>query len=62
MASRLHFYEDDELQGLAQKAGFGEAHLEHPDFEPLAREAGIPEEHLDLFRSRGGQLLVARKD
>jgi len=62
MASRLQFYEDDELVGLAQKAGFGEAHLEHPDFEPLAREAGIPEEHLGLFRGRGGQLLVARKD
>jgi SAM-dependent methyltransferase len=62
IASRLHFYEDDELKGLAQKAGFSEAHLEDPDFELFAREAGVPEEHLDLFKARGGgQLLVARK-
>ncbi|MGA2986913.1 MAG: methyltransferase domain-containing protein [Terriglobia bacterium] len=63
MASRLYFYEDHELLELARKAGFAEAHLEHPDFEPLAREAGIPEEHLELFKRRGGgQLLVARKE
>jgi SAM-dependent methyltransferase len=63
MASRLHFYEDDELKGLAQKAGFAQAHLEYPDYEPLAREAGVPEEHLGLFKGRsGGQLLVARKE
>jgi SAM-dependent methyltransferase len=62
MASRLQFYEDHELIELARKAGFGEAHLEHPDFEPLAREAGVPEEALELFKgSGGGQLLVARK-
>jgi SAM-dependent methyltransferase len=62
MASRLHFYEDDELLELAHKAGFAEAHLEHPDFEPLAREAGIPEEHMGLFKiSAGGQLMIARK-
>ncbi len=63
MASRLHFYEDHELLDLARKAGFGEAHLEWPDFEPLAREAGIPEEQLELFKGRGGgQLLIARKE
>ena len=62
MASRLHFYEDRELEELARRAGFGEAHLEWPDFEPLAREAGVPEEQLGLFKGRGGgQLLVARK-
>jgi ubiquinone/menaquinone biosynthesis C-methylase UbiE len=61
MASRLHFYEDQELQDLAQKAGFAEAHLERPDYEPLAREVGIPEEQLELFRGPdGGQLLLAR--
>jgi SAM-dependent methyltransferase/uncharacterized protein YndB with AHSA1/START domain len=63
IASRLHFYEDQELIELARKAGFGEAHLEWPDFEPLAREAGVPEEALDLFKGRGGaQLLVASKE
>jgi len=62
MASRLYFYEDHELEDLARKAGFSEARLEWPDFEPLARDAGIPEEHLGLFKGRGGgQLLVARK-
>jgi hypothetical protein len=60
MASRLHFYEDHELEELARTAGFGEAHLEWPDFEPLARDAGVPEEALELFKRRGGgQLLVA---
>jgi ubiquinone/menaquinone biosynthesis C-methylase UbiE len=63
VASRLHFYEDHELEELAHKAGFGEAHFERPDFEPLAREAGIPEEHLELFKGHGGgQLLIARED
>jgi SAM-dependent methyltransferase len=63
MASRLYFYEDHELVELARKAGFGEAHLEWPDFEPLAREVGIPEEALELFKGRGGgQLLLARKE
>jgi SAM-dependent methyltransferase len=63
IASRLYFYEDNELIDLARKAGFDEAHLEWPDFEPLGREAGIPEEHLGLFKGRGGgQFLFARKD
>jgi len=62
MASRLHFYEDQELEDLARQAGFDDAHLERPDFEAFAREAGVPEEHLELFRGRGGgQLLVAHK-
>jgi ubiquinone/menaquinone biosynthesis C-methylase UbiE len=63
MASRLYFYENEELLELARQAGFGEAHLERPDFEPLARAAGIPEEHMELFKGRsGGQLLIARKE
>ncbi|MGA3325198.1 MAG: methyltransferase domain-containing protein [Terriglobia bacterium] len=63
IASRLYFYEDHELEELAKKAGFGEAHLERPDFEPFAREVGIPEEALGLFMpGGGGQLLIARKD
>jgi SAM-dependent methyltransferase len=62
MASRLHFYEDQELLDMARQAGFAEVHLEFPDYEPLAREAGVPEEALELFRGHGGgQLLVARK-
>jgi ubiquinone/menaquinone biosynthesis C-methylase UbiE len=62
MASRLHFYEDQELEDLARKAGFAEAVVERPDFEQFAREVGIPEEFLGLFKGRaGGQLLIARK-
>ena len=62
MASRLYFYEDQELQELARKAGFDEAVVERPDFEQFAREAGIPEDFIGLFKGNsGGQLLVARK-
>jgi SAM-dependent methyltransferase len=62
MASRLYFYEDQELEELARKAGFAEATVEHPDFEQPAREVGIPEEFLGLFKGNaGGQLLLARK-
>jgi SAM-dependent methyltransferase len=62
MASRLFFYEDEELEELARKAGFDEVVMEHPDFEKFAIEAGIPEEFLRLFKGTGGgQLLVARK-
>jgi SAM-dependent methyltransferase len=62
IASRLHFYEDNELEDPARKAGFAEVHMERPDYEPLARKAGVPKEHLDLFRgSGGGQLLIAVK-
>jgi SAM-dependent methyltransferase len=61
IASRLHFYEDEELLALVRQAGWTEAHLEHPDFATLAREAGVPEEAWGLFQGRGGQLLVARR-
>ncbi len=61
IASRVHFYEDQELEQLARKAGFAEAHVERPNLEPFAREIGIPEEHLRFFSKPGGQLLHARK-
>jgi SAM-dependent methyltransferase len=62
VASRLFFYEDQELEELARKAGFAEVKVERPDFEQAAREVGIPEEALELFKGKsGGQLLVARK-
>jgi SAM-dependent methyltransferase len=62
MASRLHFYEDLELEQMLRAAGFSEARLEQPDFESLAREVGVPEDFLEIFRGRGGgQLLLARK-
>jgi len=62
VASRLYFYEDQELQELARKAGFDEAVMERPDFEQFAREVGIPDDSIGLFKGKtGGQLLVARK-
>ncbi|SPE29476.1 Type 11 methyltransferase [Acidobacteriia bacterium SbA2] len=62
VASRLFFYEDEELEELARKAGFAEAKVERPDFEQAAREVGIPQEALELFKGKsGGQLLVAHK-
>jgi SAM-dependent methyltransferase len=61
VASRLHFYEDPELEELARKAGFAEAVVERPDFEQFAREVGIPEESFGLFKGRAGQLLIARQ-
>jgi len=59
MASRLHSYEDQELEELARKAGFDDARVERPDFEQFARDIGIPEEHLELFRGRRGRAATA---
>ena len=62
VASRLFFYEDEELEELARKAGFAEAKVDRPDFYEAALEVGIPEEALELFKGKsGGQLLVALK-
>jgi SAM-dependent methyltransferase len=61
MASRLHFYEDAELEQMAREAGFSKARVERPDFEPYAREAGVPEEAMELFSRRYGQLLLAHR-
>ena len=61
MASRLRFYEDDELQRMAEEAGFAQARVVRRDLEPFARQAGIPEEHLALFAGTGTPFLLARK-
>ncbi len=62
IASRLRFYEDEELRGLATDAGFSEIRVERPNMEPYAREAGLPEDALAMFRGTGGaQLLIARR-
>ncbi len=62
MASRLHFYEDKQLEQMAQKAGFAQVRVERPDLEPFAREAKLPEDMVPLFSGRSGQLLLAHKD
>lgn len=49
MASRLRFYDDEQLAALARSAGFDEVEVARRDLEPFAREAGVPEEHVPLF-------------
>lgn len=61
MASRLRFYEDDELGNLAREADFEEVQVVRRDLEPFAREAGIPEEHIPLFAGLGTRFLLARR-
>lgn len=63
MASRLHFYDDDEFKQLALEAGFERVQVVRRDLEPFARQAGVPEEHLPLFSGpEGTSFLLAQKD
>ena len=61
IASRLRFYDDDQLRRLAIDAGFAEARVVRRDLLPFAREVGVPEEHLALFAGKGAPFLIARK-
>ncbi len=61
MASRLHFYSDDELRQLALEAGFDKADVVRRDLGPYARIGGVPEEHIALFEGSGAPFLLARK-
>ena len=62
IASRVHFYEDTELENLARIAGFGEVRVDHPSLFGFAKRAGVPKSDIDLFRgTSGSQLLVCRK-
>jgi SAM-dependent methyltransferase len=61
MASRLRFYEDEELGSLAHKAGFTNVSVVQRDMEVYAREAGVPEEVIPLFAG-GTSFLLARKE
>jgi SAM-dependent methyltransferase len=60
MASRLRFYEDDDLVRLAHDAALTDVRVERRDLEEPAREAGVPEEYLSLF-AVDTPFLVARK-
>jgi ubiquinone/menaquinone biosynthesis C-methylase UbiE len=61
-ASRIHFYEDRELEELATATGFSTSQVKHPSFYEYAKRAGVPESDLDLFKGTGdSQLLVAQK-
>jgi len=61
MASKSHFYEDGELEGMARAVGF-EAKVEHPSLFGFAKKVGVPKPDLQMFMgTRGSQLLVCRK-
>jgi SAM-dependent methyltransferase len=61
MASRLRFYEDEELQRLGEAAGFARAQVVRRELLEFAQQAGVPEEHLALFAGAGAPLLLAQK-
>jgi ubiquinone/menaquinone biosynthesis C-methylase UbiE len=60
MASRLHFYTDNDLEEIARKAGFVNIRVEHPDLGHFAREAKLPEDVVANFTGgQSDQLLLA---
>jgi SAM-dependent methyltransferase len=62
VASRLHFYEDSELEDMARRAGFATVRVEHPSLFEYAKKARVPGPALSLFKGSGGsQLLIAYK-
>lgn len=62
MASRLRFYEEDDLEELGRAAGFGSARAVRRPLERHAREVGVPEEVMPLFSGPGARFLLARKE
>lgn len=64
MASRLRFYDSDQLEMLGRQAGFTDVRVVRRDLQPFAREAGVPEANLPLFaagKGGGARFLLARK-
>lgn len=62
IASRMHFYDDQQLSAIAEDAGFVDIRVEQPPMDGYAQKAGLPEEVVAFFRGIGGaQLLLARK-
>lgn len=60
IASRLRFYEDDDLERMGRAAGFEHVVVIRRDLSPHARAVGIPEECIGLFEGLTS-FLVARK-
>jgi len=60
IASRLHFYEDEDLERMGRAAGFGDVDVIRRELTGHARRAGVPEEHLWLYEGLTS-FLVARK-
>jgi SAM-dependent methyltransferase len=63
IASRVRWYEDDELADLARAAGFVDVRVDRPDQGPYARKAGLPPDVVAFFESgiSAGQVLEARR-
>ncbi|MGP8073587.1 MAG: methyltransferase domain-containing protein [Thermoplasmata archaeon] len=62
IASRMHFYDDQQLSAIAEEAGFVDVRVEQPSMDGYAQKAGLPEDVVAFFRGIGGaQLLLARK-
>jgi SAM-dependent methyltransferase len=66
IASRITFYDDEELRLIALGAGFAEAEVTRPDLREHARAVGVPDEAIDFFGRvadgrPAGQLLLARR-
>lgn len=63
IASRVHWYEDDELAHLARAAGFERVRVDRPEMGRFARQAGLPAEAVAFFEEGppSGQLLEARR-
>lgn len=60
MASRMRFYESEELEALAREAGFEAVRVVRHTLESHARAVGVPEAHLPLFEYPS-RFLLARK-
>ncbi len=60
MASRLHFWNDGELERLARAAGFGDVRVERREMLSHARAVGVPDEALPLFAGPGAPFILAR--
>lgn len=58
MASRLRFYDEQDLEELGRAAGFATVRAVRRDLEPHARAVGVPEEVLPLFAG-GARFLLA---
>lgn len=61
IASRLRFYDDEQLAELGRASGFGEVRVERRAMLEYAREAGVPEMALPLFAGPGARFLMVRK-
>lgn len=62
IASRLRFYESEELERIGREAGFADVRVERRNLGRYAEEVAIPDEHLELFSSEPGvRFLFARK-